>query len=198
MLMKGLQDRVMSLATIHRGLYQTTGVTDIRADELLTDIVRQIVNLATGPGRRLSVKTDFEQIRLTPDQAVPLSLLLTEALTNAMKYAGDRNGSMPRLSVSLTRDKEQSAVLTVMNSIGNGADRPDLGPEASTGFGMQLLNAFGQQLGGQIEREDDCDTYTLRVTFQVRPLADAEQRTRANDADETAEDAVDAASAPEF
>lgn len=32
-LMKGLQDRVMSLATIHRGLYQTTGLTDIRADE---------------------------------------------------------------------------------------------------------------------------------------------------------------------
>ncbi|KDB05599.1 hypothetical protein U879_00680, partial [Defluviimonas sp. 20V17] len=38
-IMKNLQDRVMSLATIHRGLYLTSGVSDVRADELLAGIV---------------------------------------------------------------------------------------------------------------------------------------------------------------
>ncbi len=49
LLMRGLQDRVMSLATIHRELYQTSGVTDIRADELLSRIVRQVVKMARAP-----------------------------------------------------------------------------------------------------------------------------------------------------
>lgn len=174
-LMKGLQDRVMSLATIHRGLYQTTGLTDIRADELLSDIVRQVVNLATGPGRRIEVHTDFGDLRLTPDQAVPLSLLLTEALTNAMKYAGASDGRIPRLDVSLHREGAVAAVLVVTNTVGarqQAAETMDVG----TGLGAQLLSGFAQQIGGQVEVTDTDDIHRLSVTFDVRPLTEAEAR----------------------
>ncbi|WP_444667694.1 sensor histidine kinase [Cereibacter changlensis] len=174
-LMKGLQDRVMSLATIHRGLYQTSGLTDIRTDELLSDIVRQVVNLATGPGRRIEVHTDFGDLRLTPDQAVPLSLLLTEALTNAMKYAGAAEGQLPRLDVSLRRQGEVAAVLEVTNTVGTrqqAAETIDHG----TGLGAQLLSGFAQQIGGHVEVTDTDDIHSLSVTFDVRPLSDAEAR----------------------
>ena len=87
-LMKGVQDRVMSLATIHRGLYQTSGLTDIMASELLSDLARQVVGLGTGGGRSVTLESNLDPVRLTPDQAVPLALLTTEALTNALKYAG--------------------------------------------------------------------------------------------------------------
>ncbi|MFD2854429.1 sensor histidine kinase [Seohaeicola zhoushanensis] len=96
-IMKGLQDRVMSLATIHRELYQTAGLSDIHSDELLATIVRQISTLADRPDRRLAVKTQFDDIRMTPDQAVPLALLVAEAVTNAIKYAHGPKG-MPRPS----------------------------------------------------------------------------------------------------
>ena len=48
-LMKSLHDRVMSLATVHRGLYQTSGLTDVRANELMDDILRQLVRMAAAP-----------------------------------------------------------------------------------------------------------------------------------------------------
>ena len=51
-IVQGLQERVMSLATIHKGLYMTTGVADVQADELLEDILRQIVSIAARPDRR--------------------------------------------------------------------------------------------------------------------------------------------------
>ncbi|WP_136683228.1 sensor histidine kinase [Falsirhodobacter xinxiangensis] len=173
-LMKGLQERVMSLATIHRGLYQTTGLTDIRADELLTDITRQVVRLATGPGRRIEVRQDFGDLRLTPDQAVPLALLLTEALANSMKYAGARDGA-PRLSVSLHRTGSATAMLEVANSTG---ERPAAasGIDVGTGLGAQLLSAFAQQLGGKLHTEETADSYVLRVEFEVRPLTEGEAR----------------------
>ncbi len=178
-LMKGVRDRVMSLATIHRGLYQTSGLTDIRADELMSDISRQLVNMATGPGRRLSIEQNFEPLRLIPDQAVPLSLFLTEALTNAMKYAGQDGEALPTLSVSLKSLPDNRALLSIVNSIGprQTPDQTLPGPlDQPTGLGAQLLEAFAQQIGGELRRETDDDRFVLSLAFTLAALSDAEAR----------------------
>jgi two-component system, sensor histidine kinase PdtaS len=169
-LMKGLQERVMSLATIHRGLYQTSGLTDVRADELLTDILRQILSMATAPGRNFHVVTGFDDIALTPDQAVPLSLLLTEALTNAIKYSRSAAGKPPRLEVTLRREGATEAVLSVGNEIASPA--PETGSDG--GLGSQLMTAFAQQLGGVNRVTVQGDMYRLRLRFPLRALAEAE------------------------
>jgi two-component sensor histidine kinase len=183
-LMKGVRDRVMSLATIHRGLYQTSGLTDIRADELLSDIARQLVNMATGPGRRLTIQQDFEPVRLTPDQAVPLSLFLTEALTNAMKYADRDDEELPCLKLTLSRVGETRVILRIVNSIGTTprakAELPgDLGEP--TGLGAQLLEAFSQQIGGDLQREEGGGYFALSLEFTLAALTDAEARNAPHD-----------------
>ncbi|WP_128253177.1 sensor histidine kinase [Falsirhodobacter deserti] len=177
-LMKGLQERVMSLATIHRGLYQTSGLTDIRADELLVELTRQVVQIAPGPGRQIRLEHRFPDIRLTPDQAVPLSLLLTEALANALKYAGSHDGR-PKLWVSMWREGGTQAVLEVRNTLGPKPASP--GPVDGTGLGAQLLTAFSQQIGGRVDISTEEDIYTLRVTFEVRPLNEGEARISGGD-----------------
>jgi len=185
-LMKSLQERVISLATIHRGLYQTSGLTDIRAQELLPDIVRQITRLATGPGRRIAVDCQIDDIHLTPDQAVPLSLLLTEAMTNAMKYASNAGGK-PTLDITLRKLEGARARLRVSNTVD-----PNAAPSASvdgTGLGSQLVNAFVQQLSGQLQIETVDEIYTLVTEFALRPLEESELRHEEHlksNADETA------------
>ncbi len=180
-LMKSLQDRVMSLATIHRELYQTSGLTDVRADELLAQIVRQVLSMASGPGRRFDVVTSFDVLRLTPDQAVPLSLLLTEALTNAIKYARAADGSPPKIEVTLRRDEGTLATLELSNSLagpstlGVAAGRDNAGSESDgTGLGSQLLAAFAQQLGGEYGTDEVNGVYRLWITFAVAPLFGSE------------------------
>lgn len=183
-LMTGVRDRVMSLATIHRGLYQTSGLTDISADELLSDILRQLTHMATGPGRRLEIEQEFEPLRLTPDQAVPLSLFLTEALTNAMKYAGNDGDGAPFLSVSLKQMEEDTALLCVVNSTG---PRPDSGVdiENGTGLGIQLLEAFAQQIGGHVSREEKDGKFALAMSFKLTPLTEAEARNSPEEPDDS-------------
>jgi two-component sensor histidine kinase len=186
-LLKGLQERVMSLATIHRGLYQTTGLSDIHARELLSDITRQTINLATGPGRIISVTTDFDDIRLIPDQAVPLSLLLTEALTNAIKYGRGFAGAAPTLHVSMKRVADGRAVLSVINSISNDATPAGQGSmNTSTGLGAQLQMAFAQQVGGTITQGPSGETYRMEIVFAIAALTEAENRAAQSDADVTA------------
>lgn len=178
-LLKGLQDRVMSLATIHRELYQTTGLTDIRADELLQSIVCQITRMASRPGDPIGISTRLDDIRLTPDQAVPLSLLVTEALTNALKYCGAQPGRKPTLRVELRRSPEGRAEVEIVNSVRPGGPTEEYrldGRAEGTGLGEALVNAFAAQLGTEVQREATEDEFRLAFDFAPTALSEAEER----------------------
>jgi two-component system, sensor histidine kinase PdtaS len=176
-LLRNLHDRVMSLATIHRGLYQTSGMADVRVDELLRDIVRQIVNLGNSADRKFDVRVAADAVNLTPDQAVPLSLLLTEAMANAMKYAGPGPNKKIHIKVGFSRGEDQTATLSVENSLATGVeDKARAAVVDGTGLGDQLLTAFSQQLGGKLERTLSDTSYRLSVQFTIRKLADGEDR----------------------
>lgn len=164
----------MSLATVHKELYQTSGLTDVRADELLGDLVRQIVGMASAPGRTFRIETDFAPIPLTPDQAVPLSLLLTEGLTNALKYAEPEPGAAsPGIALRFAPLGARRVELVVANSA--AAPSAASSPEG-TGLGGQLVSAFASQLGGQVESRLREGLFTLRVEFALSALQGAEQR----------------------
>lgn len=186
-LLRGLQDRVMSLATIHRGLYQTSGLADVRADELFRDIVRQIVTMGSAPGLKFDLTLDMDELHLTPDQAVPLSLLLTEAMTNALKYAGSLPGQPVEVVVRLKSEPEGVQLMEVINTLPETlaegeAVTPALGRiTTSTGLGDQLLKAFSQQIGGTLTREVIDGRFRLSVRFKVQSLALAETSDDAGD-----------------
>ena len=170
-----LQDRVMSLATIHRELYQTVGLTDVHAAELLSSITMQVVKMSALPDRSVAISKSFDNIVLTPDQAVPLALLLAEALGNALKY--DENAVQPTVAieVSLQAVDEGQAVLLVSHSTAT----PDAAVLEPDPLSVQLLTAFAAQLGGQIQQKAEENTSQLVIEFALRPLTDAEDRNAA-------------------
>ncbi len=176
-IVRGLHDRVMSIATVHRELYQTTGLTDVQADELLSSIMVVVLSMSEQPERRIVTETDFDPIRMTPDQTVPLSLALTEALTNAVKYARPDAGGITRLTVSLKRAAEGRAVLRLVNSMteGEGSMPPAAAP-GSTGLGAQLLQAFATQLSGDLTVGVEGPFYVMKIDFPLRALSEAEAR----------------------
>lgn len=175
-LLKNLQERIMSLATVHRELYQTSGLADVRARELIPDIVRLIMSMSSGPEKPFVTRNDIDDLRLVPDQAVPLSLLLAEALTNAIKHAGATRANPGAVTVRLKRSGGSDAILEVINSCRKGVPaEPDAGG-TETGIGSQLISAFVQQLGAKQESGTSGDEYVLRVTFTVSPLSQAENR----------------------
>lgn len=175
-LLRRLQERVMSLATIHQELYQTTGIADVRVDELLSGIVDQIVKMAAGPERSFELDTNFDPIRLTPDQAVPLGLLATEALANSMKYAGGASGRKARLAVSLRGLSDNEVELVIENSIGASGESNVSVLKNGSGLGTQLVEAFVRQLGGIETRTKDDGRFRLAVRFPVQRLQVGEAR----------------------
>ncbi|MDO5703901.1 MAG: histidine kinase dimerization/phosphoacceptor domain -containing protein [Paracoccus sp. (in: a-proteobacteria)] len=161
--LRSVQDRVAALATIYRNLYQAEHLDAVNADRLIGDIINQMVNISVAPGTALKVETDFQPLTLLPDQAVPLSLLATEAVTNALKYAGTPPGAETAVvRVSLSVPEPGRARFIVENTMGDAINDTE-----GTGLGSQLIEAFATQLDGEAETGIEDHTYFLRLLFRV-------------------------------
>ncbi len=163
--LKGVQARVMSMATVHRALYETTTESRVRADELLRGIVRSILEVGATTSLPIAVQQFYDPVTLYPDQAVPLSLLASEALTNALKYSGHALGNPPSLAIRLALGDNSTAFFEVENSKGIKLISAD--QSEGTGLGSALIAAFAEQIGGTIQIIDEPDRYWLRLDFPI-------------------------------
>ncbi|MCW8842269.1 MAG: sensor histidine kinase, partial [Rhodobacteraceae bacterium] len=160
-----VQQRVTRIAQVHQKLYETSSEERIRADELLETVGNNMVDTAFVSRRKPKITQRYDPIVLYPDQAVPLSLALTELVTNALKYMGSEIGEAAWLSVSLTSTDEGSALLEVSNSLGISEATPT--QEDSTGLGDRLVRAFTQQLEGALDTTQGDEEFRVQLRFDI-------------------------------
>ena len=167
-----IQQRVMRIAHVHQKLYETSSEERIRADELLETVVNNLVDSALMTRRKPTITQEYDPIVLYPDQAVPLSLAVTELATNALKYMGADTGKNAWLSVRLSQSDDDTAILEVSNSLGVSETTPDQGD--STGLGDRLVRAFTQQLEGTLESASDDGVFRVRLQFAIADFVEEE------------------------
>ncbi|MDK3074975.1 sensor histidine kinase [Sedimentitalea sp. JM2-8] len=167
-----LQDRVMALASIHRQLYLSNKLSAIRADELLKDIVSNLVAIGNvdGRGNQVMVSTHFDPVVIVPEQSMPLSLLLTEAVTNAVKYCDAPEGEDCWIDVALHSHEDGRIFMSVVNSCANKEE--DTLESGETGLGISLIETFATQLDATLEHGRKDDRYELHVTFLLAQVGD--------------------------
>lgn len=166
--LRQFQDRVSSLASVHRALYQEPTLTQIRFDVLLSDLVDQIKTMANTSHGAVNVDLKLANVALLPDQTSPLAMVAAEALSNAFKYGGPGQDGTFSLAVSLKEiqtDGETRVCMTIENSI----DRP-AGGTHGTGLGSRLMLAFASQLDGALTHTEEGDRYCLSVSFAFQPF----------------------------
>tara|TARA_R110002124_G_scaffold233235_4_gene398298 strand:+ start:2138 stop:3817 length:1680 start_codon:yes stop_codon:yes gene_type:complete len=165
--LRRIHDRVLGLATVHSNLYHTARLANLRADGLLEDILDQVVKSAMPADAAADVTVEVEEVILSPDQAVPLSLLATESVTNAIKYFGRQPGrDKPWIHIALLKTGENTCRFSVANSKGAPLDEEEI-PLKGSGLGRQLIDAFASQLGTKPEVTEDDETYELRVDIAL-------------------------------
>ncbi len=178
--LRRVQDRVMSLSTIHKALYTGTTMAHVRGDKLLSEVVQASFSAGIPQGKGVVTSLELDKVSLDPDQAVPLALLANETVTNAIKYLGTPEESKPpRISVRLTADADRRISLIVENTLGRAVQ--DEIANDGTGLGARLVEAFVAQLGGTSDVTEDDGTYRFEATFTAFATPDA------NDDDVSAE-----------
>jgi len=165
--LRRLQERILSLATVHKNLYQSENAVRADTKQLLGEAVGQLLKVGLSAGSNVKVTQDYETIILEADDAAPLTLLVSEVITNALKHVGADNDEGGELSVSLVRDGPEQAVLTVSNTISKV-------PQVDgTGLGTKLIHAFARQLNGNVEIDQTVDRYTIAIRFHIPQVARA-------------------------
>lgn len=167
-----VQDRIMGLSGVHRTLYQATNLTQINAATLIEQIVEQSRAIGGPADTQVQITKTLDPVIIYPDQAVPLSMLVAEALTNAMKYIGTASPDQdPKLDISLKLADTNEAHLSIKNTRGAASGPTDDVP--STGLGQQLIRAFSTQLNGDLDIVSDPSHYEINIVFKVDEFKEA-------------------------
>jgi len=160
-----LQDRILSLATVHKSMYQDNEMARVNAGILLREIVAQNLSVGMAPNAGIKLVEEYDDIMIGPDDAAPITLLVSEAVTNALKYVARDTHGKKHIRVSLKYVGEERAALVVENTAGGEEI------EGGTGLGSKLIQAFARQLNGTLEIHEEEDRYSLELDFPV-PLTD--------------------------
>lgn len=159
-----LQRRVRGLATIHRSLNTNPDVTTVGSRELIKELIGEIGSMAPGTGKALNIETDLAQAPLSQDQAVTLSMLVSEAMTNAIKYVGTPENGRPEIRVTLRETAPGWLELEISNTTGTPL-LPEEETSDGTGIGARLMAAFAAHLDGQTETRETEDRFIYRLGF---------------------------------
>lgn len=164
-----LQDtnrRIRSIASVHERLHRTERSDQV---DLAGFLGALLIDLRAGapPGIRLELRAVPVQVAV--GVAVSLALLVSEMVTNALKYAypEDQSGV---IEVTLAPGANGRLRLSVRDH-GRGLP-PGFVPRESPSLGMRLLFALTQQLGGEASiTPAEPGTVTSIVFDPARPTA---------------------------
>ena len=166
--LRQFQDRVTSLASVHRALYQEPSLTHIRFDVLLGDLVSQVNAVGSAQYRPVEIDLELDPVTLLPDQTSPLAMVTTEALSNAFKYGGPGPDGVFRLKVHL-KETTEGGTTHVRLVIENSVDA-ETSADTGSGLGKRLILAFASQLDADLQETETDDRYMLSISFEYQPF----------------------------
>jgi two-component sensor histidine kinase len=160
------RSRINALATLHRRLYESESLQEIDLKWFLEDLCAELRRGGLSRGRNVELSVDSPSEVIGPEIAVPLGLLVTEAITNAYKHAfNEREGGHIRVEVK--RESPATLLLCVRDD-GTGFDAANAASD-SNGLGRSLIEAFVRQLRGELEiRSDEGTAVEVRFPAQIR------------------------------
>jgi two-component sensor histidine kinase/CheY-like chemotaxis protein len=152
--------RVSAAAQVHRRLYTSDNVESVALDLYLGGLIEDLRRSVDDDAAAALITVDADACTIDPDAAVAIGMLVTELVTNAIKYAYP--GGRGPIRVVLRRDPNGPITMAVEDDgIGYGPARP----AASGGFGQKIMRAMAQKLGAHIDQDRSHRGTRIVVTF---------------------------------
>ena len=160
-----LQDslnRINTMSSIHQTLYQKDNLARIDIKEHFQRLIDSIVDLFGEAARGVIFEVETDDIKLELDKAIPISLILNELITNALKYAfPDTHSGENKVKVILNCSENEYHLQVRDN--GNGVP-DDINIDSTMSLGMNLVSIFTEQINGRVEYSTD-EGFTVDIYF---------------------------------
>lgn len=151
--------KIQLIGRIQRQLYSTSA-EQVPLGQFLRELAADVVNADGHEGVRCDVVAD-DDIMLPADMAIPLALIMAEAMANAVEHGfRDRDGG--RISVSLAR--QPSGISLCVED--DGAGLPPGFDLARTGsLGLRMVRGLARQLKATVALESVSGGTVLRLSL---------------------------------
>jgi len=150
--------RVMAVAQVHRRLYTSDDVHSVALDEYLSGLVEE---LARSMGRA-AITLQAAPLTVPTDRAVSLGVILTELVTNALKYAYPAGEEGP-ITVRLERQDDHGLLAVQDRGIGAAAKPSATG----TGLGRRIVESLAQSVGGMVSQTAGPGGTAVSIRFSL-------------------------------
>ena len=163
-LVKGSQNRVLSMAMIHEMLYLRHNLSKIEFKPYVQELTEYLVKSVKGRNKNATINIDIPDIELGIDTAIPLGLLINEAVSNSLKYAfvEHENG---QIGITLRKDSAQNTYNLHISDNGIGfSEKLDF--RTTKSLGIKLIHKLARQLKGSVKRLQTEKGTNYSITFQ--------------------------------
>lgn len=160
-ILKESQSRIKTMSYIHETLYQTSDFSSIEFTEYIGTLVRNLIQSYASQNTRVELLTDFDEIYLNLDQAIPCGLIINELVSNSLKYAFP-----DREDAKLTMRIKEEGTRIVMEVKDDGIGLPEnFNVEESESLGIYLVHALVEQLDAEMTVTSK-DGASFLITFE--------------------------------
>lgn len=142
------QNRVLSMAMIHEMLYQSKDLSQINFSDYLTSLLSNLFH-TYGVDNKINTVIKVDHIYLNVETSVPLGLIISELISNSLKYAFPELKDKNEISVGLHYQNEEFELIINDNGVGL-PENIDFRNLEST-LGLRLVKSLVNQLDGSIE-----------------------------------------------
>ena len=142
------QNRIKLMALVHETLYKYKDFVKLNFSEFVKTLTDYLCRAYQKEASQIILELKLEQVRLKLDKAIPCGLIISELISNSLKYAFP-NQAQGKISLSLTYDEHNYINLIIQD---NGVGFPvNWESGRCKSLGMQLVNILTNQLEGTLE-----------------------------------------------
>lgn len=141
------QARIQAIAGVHRHLYTSEDVRSVQLGDYLRSLASELETTMRATGSIAHIKVSADDIFIPTEKAASVGVIVTELVTNAIKYAYSGSGGGGDVRIFMSRNADQVIDLAVED---DGIGWDGTGKPQGTGLGSRIVRSMTHGLGATL------------------------------------------------
>lgn len=148
------QQRIHAISLIHQKLYQSDDLQLVNMKSYVHELVDYLTE-SFDTAQEIEFNLEVDSFEMGLIKAIPLGLILNEAITNSLKYAFSQDNKKT-ISIQLQRREDCKIILLIKD---NGKGMPiDFDPYQSDSLGISLMHGLSNQINADFSIKNENGT----------------------------------------
>jgi two-component sensor histidine kinase len=145
-LMVDSRNRVMSMAMVHNRLYKKDNLSNIDLKLYLSELVKELALSFPVKTPEIEIVEDMVEVVVEITTAVPIGLIINEAITNSLKHAFDDTITNPIIKIKMEVVFDKVQIILSDNGLGFPEDRKP----CENSLGLSLIESLSDQIDASV------------------------------------------------